>query len=86
MNDKDMLHDLLSSEKHVISSYSTGITESSCENLRNTLVNNFKSTQDVQYKIFDAMRQKGWYPTKDAEATEVTQLKDKSCQMQGELK
>jgi len=86
MNDKEMMQDLLTSEKQVISSYSTGITESSCMNLRNTLVGNFKNAQEIQYKVFDSMKQKGWYPTKDAPANEVQQLKDESNQMSGGLK
>jgi spore coat protein F len=85
-SEKDLMQDLLATEKQVVSSYSTGITESSCPNLRNTLVNNFKNVQDVQYKVFDAMRQKGWYPTKDAPEAEVTQLKNESNQMCSELK
>lgn len=86
MNEKELLQDLLATEKQVISAYSTGITESSCQNLRNTLVNNFKSAQDIQYKVFDAMKQKGWYPTKDAPDNEVTQVKNDSTQMLNELK
>lgn len=86
MNEKDLMQDLLTSEKQVISAYSTGITETSCQNLRNTLVNNFKSAQDVQYKVFDAMKQKGWYTTKDAPDNEVNQLKNQANQMMGELK
>lgn len=86
MCEKDLMQDLLATEKQVISAYSTGITESSCMNLRNTLVDNFKNNQNIQYKIFDAMKQKGWYPTKDAADNEVQQLKDEATQMMGELK
>ncbi|WPC42236.1 spore coat protein [Clostridium sp. JS66] len=86
MNDKEMAQDLLATEKQVISAYSTGITESSCMNLRNTLVDNFKNAQEVQYKVFDAMRQKGWYATKDAPDNEVQQLKNECNQMSGTLK
>lgn len=84
--EKDIMKDLLTSEKQVISSYSTGITETSCPNLRNTLVNNFTKVQDVQYKVFDAMKQKGWYPTKDAPDTDVQQVKNDATTMQTELK
>lgn len=86
MEEKELLHDLLASEKQVVSAYSTGITESSCQNLRNTLVDNFKNVQDVQYKVFDAMKQKGWYPTKDAPTNEVEQLKTEASQMLNTLK
>lgn len=84
--EKELMQDLLASEKQVISSYSTGITETSCPNLRTTLVNNFKSAQDIQYKVFDAMKQKGWYPTKDAADNEVQQAKTDSNQLMSELK
>ena len=86
MNEQELMHNLLASEKQVISAYSTGITETSCTNLRNTLVNNFKNAQDIQYKIFDTMRQKGWYPTKDAPESDVQQLKDESNQMMNSLR
>jgi spore coat protein F len=84
--EKDLMHDLLATEKQTISAYSTGITETSCQNLRNTLVNNFKNAQDIQYKVFDAMKQKGWYTTKDAADNEVQKLKTESTQMMNELK
>ena len=86
MSEKDLMHDLLATEKQVISAYSTGITESSCPNLRNTLIDNFKNDQNIQYKLFDAMKQKGWYATKDAPDNEVQQLKDDANKMMGELK
>ncbi|MCT8975954.1 spore coat protein [Clostridium sp. CX1] len=85
MQEKDLMQDLLTSEKQVISAYSTGITEASCQNLRDTLVNNFKNVEDVQYKIFDAMKQKGWYATKDAPDADVTKAKNDANKMMGEL-
>ncbi|ERI89498.1 coat F domain protein [Clostridiales bacterium oral taxon 876 str. F0540] len=86
LTEKDLMHDLLATEKQVISSYSTGITETSCPNLRNTLVSNFKNAQDTQYKVFDAMRQKGWYAVKDAADEEVQKAKDDANTMMNELK
>ncbi|HEY8890965.1 MAG TPA: spore coat protein [Clostridium sp.] len=86
MSEKDLMQDLLATEKQVITAYSTGITESSCANLRNTLIDNFKNDQNIQYMIFDAMKLKGWYPTKDAADNEVQQLKDEANQMMNELR
>lgn len=85
MNDKELVHDLLSSEKQIVSAYSTGITESSCVNLRNTLVTNFNSVQNIQYKVFDTMKARGWYATKDAPTSEVNQLKAESTHTLTEL-
>lgn len=86
LSEQELMNDLLTSEKQVISSYSVGITETSCQNLRNTLIGNFKSAQDVQYKVFDIMKQKGWYQTKDAPSADVQQLKSKANQWSGQLK
>ncbi|OPJ57298.1 spore coat protein [Alkalithermobacter paradoxus] len=84
--EKELMNDLLASEKQVISAYSTGITESSCQNLRNTLMDNYKNVQDIQYKVFDAMKQKGWYQTKDAPTEDVNQAKSSANQMANELR
>lgn len=86
LSEKDMMQDLLTTEKQIISAYSTGVTESSCMDLRSTLVNNFNCVQDIQFKVFQAMNQKGWYPVKQAQPGEVQQLKVKSQQMINELK
>lgn len=85
MNEKEMMIDLLATEKQVITAYSTGITEASCKNLRNTLVNNFKNVQDVQFKVYDSMKQKGWYSTKDAPDADVSKLKTETHQLSTEL-
>jgi len=85
LSEKDMMQDLLATEKQTISAYSTGITETSCENLRKTLLNNFRTSEETQYKIFDAMKQKGWYQTKDAPDADVQAVKDSACTMSQEL-
>lgn len=85
-SEKELISDLLASEKQVISAYSTGMTESSCPNLRSTLEDNFKNVEQVQYEMFNAMNQKNWYTVKDAPANEVQQLKNQSNTMSGQLK
>lgn len=85
LSEKDMMQDLLATEKQTISAYSTGITETSCENLRKTLLNNFRTSEETQYKIFDAMKQKGWYTTKDAPDADVQTVKDSARTMSQEL-
>lgn len=86
LTEKELMQDLLATEKQVVSSYSTMITETSCPNLRAVLVNNFKNVEGTQYKVFDAMKQKGWYQTKDAAKNEVQQVKSQALQMQQELR
>ncbi len=85
MQDKDMIHDLLNSEKYIISGYSTGMTETSCENLKRTLMENYQKVQTLQYNIFSTMNQKGWYPTKDADSKEVQKTKEDATKLLNEL-
>ena len=86
LSEKELINDLLAGEKQVISAYSTGMTESSCPNLRNTLEDNFKNVEQTQYEIFHAMNQKNWYPIKDADSNEVQQLKNETTTMSSQLK
>lgn len=86
MQEKDLMHDLLASEKQVIGAYSVGMTETSCPNLKNTLMTNYQKVQDLQSKIFNSMESKGWYTTKDAPVPDVQQAKTNATNMQNELK
>lgn len=85
MSEQDLLNDLLNQEKQLMSNYSTFISEASCENLRKVLTNQFNQTCQDQYQVFDQMRQKGYYQTKDAQAQEVQQVKDTYTNMQSEI-
>lgn len=84
-SEKEMMQDLLATEKQVISAYSVGITESSCQNLRSTLLNNFKNSEEIQFKVFDTMKQKGWYTTKDAPDNDVQQVKNDANNLSREI-
>jgi spore coat protein CotF len=86
MKERELMHDLLATEKQVLSAYSVGISECSCPNLRDTLLRNFESVQEIQYKVFDAMKQKGWYPTKDAPDADVNQVKSEANMAMSELR
>ena len=46
---------------------------------------NFDQICEDQYKIFDLMRQKGYYPTKDAADADVNNAKQKFEQMKSQL-
>lgn len=85
MTEQDLLNDLLNQEKQIMSSYATFIQEASCENLRKVLTNQFNQTSMDQYQVFDQMRQKGYYQTKDADAQEVQQAKDNFRNIQSEI-
>ncbi|MDR5658580.1 spore coat protein [Serpentinicella sp. ANB-PHB4] len=85
-SEKELMNDLLASEKQVTSAYNTGITESSCTNLRQQLTQCLNETQEIQYQLFNAMQQRGWYATKQAQSQDVQSAKTKYQQMKNELK
>lgn len=85
LSEKDLLNDLLNQEKQIISTYSTYITEASCPNLRRVLTDHLNQTALDQFEVFDHMRKKGYYQTKDAQSQEVQQSKQKYQQVQTEL-
>ncbi|WZL73855.1 spore coat protein [Clostridiaceae bacterium 35-E11] len=84
--EKELMNDLLMSEKQVSSAYTTGITESSCANLRNILTQCEKNTLSNQESFFNAMNQRGWYQIKKASSQDVQSAKTKYQQIQNELK
>lgn len=84
--EKELMNDLLMSEKQVSSAYTVGITESSCANLRNILTQCEQNVFANQQDIFHAMQQRGWYTVKKAAAQDVQTAKDKYNQMKNELK
>lgn len=77
LTEQDTMNDLLTMEKQIISSYSVGITEASCPDLRQTLTNSLIGSQQMQFEVFDTMRKQGWYQTKDAQGQDVTDAKNK---------
>lgn len=85
LSEQDLLNDILNQEKQLMSSYATYIQEASCPNLRKILTNQFNQTSQDQYQVFDQMRQKGYYQTKDAGDQEVQQAKQNFKTMQSEL-
>lgn len=85
LSEKELLNDLLNQEKHIVSSYTMAITESSCPNMRNVLSTQFNQTTQDQFKVFDHMRQRGYYPTKDAADADVQQAKQKFQTMESQL-
>ena len=85
LTEKELLNDALSSEKQLLHVYSTYLAEASCPNPRNELTRVFNETQQMQFELFKAMEQRGWYPIQNAELQQVQQTVDKFNQMKSDL-
>lgn len=71
LTEQEIMNDALSSEKQIISAYGTFLAESTCENLRSEMVKIINDKQQIQFEIFDTMKQKGWYNVKNANLNDV---------------
>lgn len=85
MSEQDIMNDLLAMEKQISSAYNTGITEASCQNLRQTLTDALVGTQQMQFSVFDTMKKQGWYQTKDAPDQDVNNAKNKYTNIKNQL-
>lgn len=77
MADKDLLTDILTSEKALVSLYNHAIQESSTECVHSNFEQVFKEAAKDQYKVFKAMEQKGWYQVEAAQQQAVEKAKNK---------
>ncbi|NLE25567.1 MAG: spore coat protein [Clostridiaceae bacterium] len=82
MTEQEIMNDALSSEKQIISAYGTFLAESTCENLRSELTKIMNDKQQIQFEIFDTMKQKGWYNVKNANLNDVQTASQKFQTMQ----
>jgi len=81
LNEQDMMTDALNTEKLSITSYGSYLAEATCPQLRQEINQIIAENQQVQYEIYDAMKQKGWYQSKNAEMNELQQAVQKLGQL-----
>ncbi len=72
LGDKEMLSDLLATQKHITNNYNICAGECKCIELRDTFLNILKDEHNIQSEIFDESFSRGWYPVKEAPASEIS--------------
>lgn len=82
LTEQEIMNDALSSEKQIISAYGTFLAESTCENLRSEMAKIINDKQQIQFEVFDTMKQKGWYNVKNANLNDVQTASQKYQTMQ----
>ena len=76
LQDKEMANDILSQTNNSISTYAKCITETSNQQLRQTLQQIRNGDEQFQYQLYQLANQKGWYkPASDATQQEIMQVK-----------
>lgn len=74
LSEKDILTDLMQTEKHLATSYSHAELESANKIIRDTLREMQSNIQENHANLFHEMHQRGWYktPTAGQQAIEST--------------
>jgi len=81
LNEQELMTDALNTEKLSITSYGSYLTEATCQELRQQINQILAENQQIQYEIYDTMKQRGWYQTKNVQLNEVNQTVQKLGQM-----
>ena len=82
--DKEMLTDVLSTQKFVTSGYNTAANEAKSEGVKNAFLTILNEEHRIQHDVFTEMNAHGWYPTENAPQNKIDQAKQQfSCDVQG---
>lgn len=80
MTDKELMQTLLNTTKGACDLYLHGSIESSTKNVHSTMNTVLDDTLCMQNEIYTQMSQKGWYPSQNADQTQIQQTKSKYSQ------
>ena len=74
-DDKAIMTDLLTTEKHLTSAYNTFLCESETTEVINCLSGLLNDEHTIKNELFQEMSAKGWYKTEKAEDTKLNAAK-----------
>ena len=75
--DKDMLTDMLSSQKFVTEGYNSFANECATPSVKSSFMNILTEEHQIQNEVFGEMQKRGWYQVEAADQNKVTQTKQK---------
>lgn len=77
MEDKDLMENELLVIKGVCDLYLHGTIESTTAEVHMAFKDALNESLDIQNKIYNLMKEKGWYQTEDAEQAKIDAVKQK---------
>ncbi len=72
MTDKEIMDDILSSQKMITGTYNTFTNECVNQQLRTDFLNILREEHNLQQSVFDQMLTRGWYSPASAEQQKVS--------------
>ena len=85
LQDRDILDDVLSSQKHITDGYNTFANECVSQSLRTDFLNILRDEHNIQQSVFDQMQTKGWYNPAKAQQQAIDTTKTKFLNIASEL-
>ena len=79
--EQELLDDLLTCEKNLLTLYNTAVIESSSNELKGVFQQNMGQCVQDQFAVWQQMNQKGYYPTKPVDQNELNTTKQKFMNM-----
>ncbi len=77
---KEVMTDLLTSEKYLSGMYNTCCNETATVSLRSTLMSILEDEHRIGEEIFNEMNTRGWYPVEKAEENKINSARMKFAQ------
>lgn len=77
MSDKEIMDDILSSQKAITSVYNTFSNECTHQCLRDDFLNILRDEHAIQSDVFTQMQKRGWYSPPEAQQQMIDQTKTK---------
>lgn len=75
--DKEIMDDVLSSQKHISDVYNTYSNECVNAQLQTDMLNILKEEHSIQFTVFEEMQKRGWYNPGAAQAQKIDETKTK---------
>lgn len=75
--ERDMMNDVLASQKFITDTYNTFTNECATPDVRDEFLRLLGEEHQIQAEVFDLMKQRGWYQVPAADQQKVDQAKQK---------
>ena len=74
--DREIMDDLLSSQKQITAEYNTAANECASSGLQNEFMTLLGEEHQIQMELFQEMQKRGWYPTEAAPEEKVRRARE----------
>ena len=85
LTDREIMDDILTSQKHITGVYNTFSNECVNSQLQADMMTILKEEHNMQFDVFSDMQKRGWYSPSAAEAQMIDQTKTKYENMASQL-